>query len=148
MTLLSPHFSLEELTRSATATAHGIDNTPTEEARAQLVRLCRDVLEPIRAKYGAPMPVKSGYRCPQLNAKIGGASKTSQHMKGEAVDINVGMDNRKLFHIIAEMMDKGEIRVGQLIWEKGDQKNPAWVHISLPRPGKPNNVILYLGVKK
>lgn len=148
MTQLSPHFSLEELTRSAKAEEYGIDNTPTEEARAQLVRLCREVLEPIRAKYGDPMPVKSGYRCPQLNARTRRASKTSQHMKGEAADINVGPNNRKLFHIIEEMVDKGEIRVGQLIWEYGDQKNPAWVHVSLPRPGKPNNVILFLGVKK
>lgn len=146
MTNLTPHFTLEEMTRSAKATALGIDNTPNESERASLVRLCREILEPIRTKYGRPMNVSSGFRCKKLNAAANGSS-TSQHMTGEAADINVGADNRKLFDLIADMIDKHEIRVGQLIWEYGTSKNPAWVHISLPRVAKPNNMILYLGVK-
>lgn len=113
-----------------------------------MVRLCREILEPIREKYGAPIRVTSGYRCRKLNQAVGGVP-TSQHMRGEAADLNVGSDNRKLFHLIAEMMDKGEIHVGQLIWEYGDQRNPAWVHVSLPFSDKrPNNQIIYKGVRK
>lgn len=147
MTQLSPHFSLEELTRSSTATAKGIDNTPGEKARANLVRLCRDILEPLRSAYGAPMRITSGFRCQALNKAIGGVA-TSQHVKGEAADIDVGSDNAKLFHLAVELAKEGKITAGQIIWEKGNQRNPAWVHISLPTPGRPVNQILYLGIKR
>lgn len=146
-TLLSPHFSLEELTRSSTATAKGIDNTPSEKERVNLVRLCREVLEPLRVAYGMPMRVTSGFRCKALNKAVGGAA-TSQHVTGEAVDINVGADNAKLFHLAAKMIKEGQLTVGQLIWEHGTQMNPDWVHLSLPFQFRPNNQILYLGVKK
>jgi len=147
MTALSPHFTLEELTRSSTAQQKGIDNTPSENERANLVRLCRDVLEPLREAYGAPMRITSGFRCKALNKAIGGVS-TSQHITGEAADINVGADNAKLFRLAARLIQEGKLQVGQLIWEKGTQKNPAWVHVSLPFVYRPNNQILYVGIKK
>lgn len=146
-TQLTEHFSLEELTRSDTAKARGIDNTPSERTRSTLVRLCREVLEPIRAKYGKPIRVTSGYRCKTLNRAVGGAT-TSQHVTGEAADLDVGVDNRKLFRIISGMIDRKELTVGQLIWEKGTSENPAWVHVSLPFPNKVNNQILYIGIKR
>ena len=47
-------------------------------------------------KYG-PVRITSAYRDPEYNAKIGGA-KTSQHITGEAVDIDiVNHENRKVF---------------------------------------------------
>ena len=135
------------MTRSETATKKGIDNTPNETERACLVRLCREVLEPVRVKYGKPIRVTSGFRCKALNKAVKGAA-TSQHVTGEAADLDVGADNKLLFRIVSGMLSRGELKVGQLIWEKGTMENPAWVHVSLPFSDKrPNNQILYLGIK-
>lgn len=117
------YFSIEELTRSATAQAHGIDNTPTPGIRANLDALVRNVLDPLREAWGAPITVTSGYRSPQLNKAVGGATG-SQHMLGEAADISVGSkaDNRRLFDLVQKL----ELPFDQLIDEKGFQ----WIHIS------------------
>lgn len=147
MTALSTHFTLEEMTRSAKAMALGVDNLPDEKSRANLVKLCREILEPLREAYGAPLIISSGYRSRAVNQAVKG-SRTSQHITGEAADINLGANNRKLFSIAKKLMDSGRIRVGQLIWEYGNTQNPAWVHVSLPRVNKPNNMVLYYGVKK
>jgi D-alanyl-D-alanine dipeptidase len=85
---LSEHFTLAELTMSPKATKLKIDNTPTPEHLENLIVLSENVLEPIRAKFGSFSPT-SGYRSPKLNAATPGASKTSQHSKGEAVDIDL-----------------------------------------------------------
>lgn len=141
---LSEHFTLAELTKSSTAKQLGIDNTPNAATIVTLTRLCQNLLEPIRKGLGYPIVVNSGYRCPKLNKAVGG-SATSQHMNGEAVDIVCKhTTNAELFRLIEHMMRSGEILVGQLIWEYGDAGNPAWVHLSLPRPNKPNGQIIYL----
>ena len=80
------YFTLKELTRSTTATAKGIDNTPTPEVEKNLTLLVENVLDPLREIYGKPITVNSGYRCPELNKAVGG-SKTSDHVKGFAADI-------------------------------------------------------------
>lgn len=134
---LSEHFTLEELTRSATAKARGIDNTPTERDKANLKRLAAEVLEPLRKMAGVPIIVTSGYRCPKLNAAVGG-EPTSQHMRGEAADIKCA-DNRMLFAAAMELMLLGKIKVGQLI----DEKKYSWLHISLPTLAK-NNQVMHL----
>lgn len=85
---LTAHFQLEEFTRSATAIRCGIDNTPNEEQIANLKALCEEVLEPLRQHIGKPVVISSGYRCPKLNAAVGGVSN-SQHMKGEAADLRI-----------------------------------------------------------
>jgi len=82
---LSDHFTLEELTASQTASRFNIDNTPSEEIVAELTRLAA-FLEGVRALLGAPITISSGYRSLELNARIGGASK-SQHCEGQAADI-------------------------------------------------------------
>src|SRR5262249_38545639 len=75
---LSPHFTLAELTYSDTANARGIDNTPDGDATEQLTDLCNETLEKIRALCGGnPVIVSSGYRCPQLNSAVGGASNSA-----------------------------------------------------------------------
>lgn len=139
---LSEHFTLRELTKSNTASRLGIDNTPTDEALEQLKKLCTEVLEPIRVKYGKPIIVNSGYRSEKLNKAIGGA-KTSQHMTGGAADVDASDgDNAKLFNLIKDMIESGELKVGQLIWEKGNKIQPDWVHVSIPY--RKVNQILYL----
>lgn len=83
---LSPHFTLQELTRSATAERLGIPNAFTADVVDNLQRLCTEVLEPLRAHLGHPIHINSGYRCPALNKAVGGV-QNSFHMKGRAADI-------------------------------------------------------------
>lgn len=141
---LSKNFTLEELVFSITASNHGIDNTPNAEARKCLKRLAVEVLQPIREAWGQPIVVSSGYRCPRLNAAVGGV-KNSQHVLGQAADIKAAdpRQNGKLHALIKRMVKSGQLNVGQLIWEYGSKTNPTWVHVSLPRSGKANNQLLY-----
>ena len=133
-TMLSPHFSLHELTSSATARRYGIDNTPNDVQTANLVLLCQKVLEPIRIKYGKPIVVSSGFRCTALNRKVGGAS-TSQHVSGQAADIHsvsdTLADNKALYDLIV----KSGIVFDQLIYEYGNSTGPDWIHISFNGKG-------------
>ena len=80
------YFSLSELTQSATATAHSIANVPTAEAVKNLELLVTRVLDPLREAWGSPIIVTSGYRCEELNKRVGGV-KTSYHLRGMAADI-------------------------------------------------------------
>lgn len=141
-TQITRNFTLEEFIKSDTATARKINNTPDAASRANIERLAKEVLQPIRDKYGKPITITSGYRCKKLNSAVGG-SKTSQHMTGAAADIKCTATTKAyLFNLIKEMINNKEIRVGQLIWEYGTKKEPNWVHVSLPY-SKVNN-ILYL----
>ena len=102
------------------------------------------MLQPIRDAWGKPIKVTSGYRCPRLNTMVGGV-KNSQHVLGQAADIQATAfaDNVKLFRCIERLVKSGKIKTGQVIWEYGTRANPKWVHVSLPRVGKPNNQFLY-----
>lgn len=131
---LSDNLTLKEVTRSNTATKHGIDNTPTPEHLENLKALAADVFQPIREHFGKPIYVSSGYRSEALNERIGG-SLTSQHSLGQALDLDAdvfgGLTNAQLFAYIAEW-----IVFDQLIWEFGDGTNPDWVHVSYKKEGK------------
>lgn len=72
------YFTLEELTNSATAKRRGINNTPDESSRKNLIALVENILDPLREAWGAPIIVTSGYRCGRLNKAVSGAAK-SQH---------------------------------------------------------------------
>ena len=85
---LSEHFVLAEFERSATATANGINNSVPSQYIPALEQLCKTILEPLRAFAQQPIIISSGYRCNQLNVKVGGAY-TSQHTLGEAADIYI-----------------------------------------------------------
>ncbi len=122
---LTEHFTLSELTRSETADRNHIDNTPSPEVVSNLRALCRNVLEPARVAFGAPIYVTSGYRCPALNAAVGG-KPTSQHLRGEAADLQVqGVKNlRKLYKVIK---DHGVF--DQLLYET-NRTGAKWIHVS------------------
>lgn len=141
---LSKNFTLEELTFSLTALNNGWDNTPNTEVKAALKKLAVEVLQPIRDAWGGPIHVTSGYRCPRLNASVGGV-KNSQHLLGQAADIQaVPMtSNHRLHALIKKMIEDGRLKVGQCIWEYGTRACPKWVHVSLPRAGKKNNQFVY-----
>ena len=80
------YFTIKELCKSSTADRLGIDNSPNSEVISNLKKLVEFILDPLREKYGKPIYVNGGYRCPALNKAVNG-SKTSQHMQGLAVDI-------------------------------------------------------------
>jgi hypothetical protein len=138
--LLSPHFTLAELTRSEAATRMGLDNTPSPDVIVNLRALCEKVLEPLRVAIGKPLRVNSGYRGPLANTAVGG-SNTSQHSKGEAADIEVdGMDNTQLAKKIIEL----KLPVDQLILEFVDADRPGsgWIHVSHKRSGPQRGQVL------
>jgi hypothetical protein len=122
------YFTIKELTKSSTAEAKGIDNTPTPEVERNLTALVENVLDGVRSIYGKPITVNSGYRCPELNKAVGG-SATSDHVKGFSADITGGSkeENERLFNII-----KHNFHFSQLI----NEKNFSWVHVSY----NPNNL--------
>lgn len=120
------YFTIAELIWSAAAKAKEIDNTPPPNVKVKITTLINKVLDPVREKWGKPIYVNSGFRCPILNKAVGGAVN-SQHVKGEAADITTGTKegNEKLFELILKMKDEGFV-FDQLIDEKGFQ----WIHIS------------------
>ena len=90
------------------------------------------VFEPLRKWVGGPIKINSFFRCYKLNKAIGG-SKTSQHMSGQAMDIDDTFGcktNAEMFNYIKDNLD-----FDQMIWEFGDDDNPDWVHISYVSPG-------------
>jgi len=130
---LSANFSLKELTKSDTATRLGIDNTPDEETIDNLKTLCDKVLQPVRDHFGKSVTVNSAYRSPESNAAVGG-SKTSDHCKGQAADIEIeGIPNAELAQWIMDNLE-----YSQLILEFYTRGIPdsGWVHVSYD----PNNL--------
>ena len=125
------YFTIEELTRTSTP----YPNVPNEEQIKNLTNLIEKVLDPIREQLGSPITVSSGFRSWKVNKAVGGAN-SSQHTKGEAVDL-VCNNNAKLFELIQK---KG--LYDQLIWEYGTDRCPAWVHVSLKRIGTNRKQIL------
>ena len=129
------YFTLSELTKSATARRLGIDNEADADVRANITALVDNVLDPLRTKWGMPIIVTSGYRCPKLNAAVGGAVN-SQHTKGMAADIrtvsDTPADNMRLLRCL---LNSG-IVFDQVICEYPDaQGRPDWIHVSFKRLG-------------
>lgn len=115
------YFSIEEMTKSDTAKAKGIDNTPSQEVIDNLTKLIEAILDPLREWYGSVIYINSGYRCEALNKAVGGVSN-SFHLYGQGADITAGSreENEKLFTYI-----KDNLPFTELGWEgKG-----AWIHI-------------------
>jgi hypothetical protein len=115
------------MVKSDTALRHDMDNTPGETEIENLKRLCEQILQPIREHFKTGVKVNSGFRHPEVNAKVGG-SKTSDHCKGQAADIEIpGIPNADL---AAWIMDN--LTYTQLILEFYTPGVPdsGWVHVS------------------
>ena len=119
------YFTIRELTRSATATAEKIDNTPSQAVVDKLTALIENVLDPLREAWGAPIIVTSGYRSPALNRAVKGAP-TSQHVLGEAADIHTVSDTKEDNKKLYELIKKLKLPVDQCINEYDDN----WIHVS------------------
>jgi zinc D-Ala-D-Ala carboxypeptidase len=125
---ISNHISYAEAIYSQTAIKNGIDNTPNQTELLAMRTVAAQVFEPLRHGIGdKPIAIDSFFRCAQLNNLIGGSSTTSQHMKGEAIDIRGlgNITNKQLFDYI-----KTNLVFDQLIWEYGNGQQPDWVHVS------------------
>lgn len=125
-TRVSPHFSAAELTATDHRDFLWEQARPPPQIRMNLARLAADLLEPARALVGR-LRVNSGYRCPALNATIGG-SKTSAHMHGLAADVfPLDMELHDAFERLAE----SGLPFDQLIFEFS-----RWIHVGAPLHGK------------
>ena len=145
---LSEHFVLAEFERSATAAANGIDNSCPYQYIPVLQQLCKTILEPLRQHFGEPVIISSGYRCNQLNIKVGGAY-ASQHTLGEAADIVPPYNQRQTPHSLHDWFEwlKDNTDFDQLILEH-DSKGCYWIHVSCRRNRKANRHQLFYDLKK
>jgi len=137
---ISEHITFAEAIKSNTAIKYGIKNMPNTGQLANMLRVAKYVFEPLRLHFGIPIRVNSFFRSKRLNSKLPFHSKTSQHMKGQAIDIsslNKAVSNADLFYYIKNHLD-----FDQLIWEFGTSKNPNWVHVSYVSSGKNRNQVL------
>jgi len=134
--MISRHVSYKEGVYSITATRKGIDNTPNDEQLDNMELIAKKVFEPLREWVDGPIKINSFFRSPELNTAIGG-STTSQHCKGQAMDIDDTFGkatNAEMYHWIKKNLD-----FDQIIWEFGDDDNPNWVHISYVSKEKNRN---------
>jgi zinc D-Ala-D-Ala carboxypeptidase len=127
MTQLTKNFSLAEMVKSEAALRHDMENNPGPDELNNLLVLCANVLQPIRDHYQKGVKVNSGYRSPDVNAKVGG-SRTSDHTRGMAADIEIpGVPNAELATYIRD-----NLAYTQLILEFYTPGIPdsGWVHVS------------------
>lgn len=129
------YFTISELIKSDTAVAKRIWNGANREQEDNLIALVENVLDPLRLFYGKPIRVSSGFRCPALNKAVGGVCN-SQHLRGEAADIDTGskLENQRLARLIVEK----RLPFDQLI----DEANYSWVHVSYKKGGGNRGQIL------
>ncbi len=126
MVRLSENFTLQEFTKSQTAIRKGLDNTPAEAHIENAKELFANVVQKVRDNFGVTI-INSGYRGPDLNYAIGG-SNTSQHTRGQAVDIECpGTPNYDVAKWIEDNLE-----FDQLILEFYTPGIPdsGWVHVS------------------
>ena len=136
---ISEHCSYKEGTYSATATKHGVNNVPTDEHLETMKVTAEKLFEPLREFVGGAIRVNSFYRSEDLNALLKGGARRSQHMKGEAMDLDAlgGRSNAEMFMIVKDQLD-----FDQLIWEGGNNREPEWIHVSYVSEKKNRKQIL------
>ena len=132
---LSKNFALSEIIHSNTAKRLGIDNEPTETHLQNMQHLVDNLIQPLRDAVG-PIRVRSGYRNPELNRAIGG-SRSSQHCKGEALDLQFWQNGKMMNELIYEWILDSGIEFDQMI----NEFDFAWIHISLVKKGNRRQVL-------
>lgn len=138
---LTENFDYKEFVHSDIADKYGIDNEPKRDDIKENIQQLAKVLQKIRDRLGEPIHISSGYRSKELNDTIAGATN-SDHLYGCACDIRCS-DNKKLFDLICEMAQKGEIQCRQII----DEMNYRWIHVSINNKFNSfkTNQILHIG---
>jgi hypothetical protein len=137
---ISKHISYSESTKSETAKKLGLSNTPNETQLANMKLVAERIFEVVRGYFNVPLFIWSFFRSREVNNKTKGASKTSEHMQGKAIDIDGqiygGITNKEIFNYIKDNLD-----FQQLIWEFGNDEEPDWVHVSYSYPYNKKEVI-------
>jgi len=138
MKTISKYISYQEATTSQTAVRKGIKNEPNDEQLLNMQLVGIRIFDRVREHFATPLRVSSFFRSDSLNKAVGG-SKTSQHVKGQAIDMQGSskVSNAEIFEYIKRNLD-----FDQLIWEYGTDKEPAWVHVSYVSKEKNRNQIL------
>ena len=139
---ISKYLTLAEATKSQTAIRKGIDNMPNADQLLAMKWVASEIFDPVREFVGGPLHASSFFRSPELNAAIGGSSTTSQHMKGEAIDIDCDTygngTNKEVFDFIRKKLEFDQL-IGEYPNVAGDF---AWVHVSLKRSGRNRKQVL------
>jgi zinc D-Ala-D-Ala carboxypeptidase len=135
------YLTLAECIKSDTAIRKGIDNTPQGNEVQAMIKVCAWVYDDLCEYFNCKIPITSFYRSEQLNRAIGG-SASSQHCKGEAIDLDCdtltsGLTNKIIFNYI-----KNNLTFDQLIYEFGSDNNPDWVHCSIAYEGQQRMQVL------
>lgn len=137
---LSKYVSLSEVVHSDNAKRLNIDNNPTDEHLENLKTLSVEVFDKVREFVGGPLFISSGYRSEALNKATPGASKTSDHSTGCALDLDCdrfgGKKNSEIFNYI-----KDNLEFKQLIWEFGNSAEPDWVHVSYKKGANKKQIL-------
>ena len=140
MSQVTKHVSYAEVTQTST----GLPNEPKPSHMNNIITLCEKVFEPLRMHVGKPIKINSVYRSEAVNKKIGG-SATSQHCKGEAMDIDDtygAMSNNEMgFWIIENLM------FDQVIFEKPVKGKASWIHVSYSSFRNRKQVLIFDGKK-
>ncbi len=139
--------------KSATSTPERrkYPNVPTNTELNNLINIARTIYDPLCKHFGLKIPITTAFRGEFLNTDVGGVSN-SQHRLGEALDLDIvdtnsdlssnfllsntftsSVSNNDIFYYIAN-----NLPFDQLIWESGNDNNPAWVHVSLKLNSKLN----------
>jgi uncharacterized protein YcbK (DUF882 family) len=132
--MISKHITIEEATYSAKAVANKISNVPNESQLEAMQLVAEKLFEPLRVWYGKPIKINSFFRNLEVNKLVGGSS-TSQHCKGEAIDISAGSksENKKLFDYVCKNLD-----FDQCI----NEYNFTWIHISYKPKGNRKQILV------
>ena len=109
---ISKNITYAEAIHSQTAKRKGIDNTPNPTQVENMKLTAEKIFQPLREWVGGPI----------------GGSKTSQHCKGQAIDIDDVYGCKTNAEMYAWI--KENLNFDQMIWEFGTDMNPNWVHIS------------------
>jgi uncharacterized protein YcbK (DUF882 family) len=132
--MISKHITIDEATFSAKAVANKISNVPNEAQLEAMQLVAEKLFEPLRVWYNKPIKINSFFRSLEVNKLVGGSS-TSQHCKGEAIDISAGSkeENKKLFDYVCKNLD-----FDQCI----NEYNFTWVHISYKSKGNRKQILV------
>ena len=113
---LTTNFSLSEFNKRNY-------NVPTDVLR-NLIELAKN-LQVLRDEVKKPIKITSGYRPAELNAKIGGATK-SRHITGEAADFKIeGYTPKQVAAIIEKLIAEGKMKQG------GIGTYSTWTHFDV-----------------
>ena len=132
--MISKHITKEEATYSESAVKNKVSNVPNEVQLEAMQHVAVNLFEPLREWYGKPIKINSFFRSLEVNKLVGGAA-TSQHCKGEAIDISAGSkeENKKLFDYVCK-----NLNFDQCI----NEYNFTWIHISLKKSGNRKQVLV------